>query len=110
MGSPWATQHALNALESSLMEKGAVEDEHRSGAPKSVSSENTFESVRQQIDQDPHSSIREISSNLGLSYGAVQTILLEDGTLKKVFARRVPPFSEGTLCTKINTVIGVQCT
>ena len=39
----------------------AVEDEHRSDAPKPLRSENTIESVRQQIDQDPHSSIREIS-------------------------------------------------
>ena len=31
-----------------------VEDEHRSGAPKSVRSEDTIESVRQQIDQDLH--------------------------------------------------------
>ena len=68
----------------------AVEDEYRSGAPKSVRSENTIESVRQQIDQDPHSSLREISSNLGLSYGTVQTILLEDLTLRKVCARWVP--------------------
>ena len=37
-----------------------VEDEHQSGVPKSVRSENTIDSVRQQIDQDPHSSIREI--------------------------------------------------
>ena len=35
----------------------AVEDEHRSGAPKSVRSEITIDSVRQQIDQGPHSSI-----------------------------------------------------
>ena len=70
----------------------AVEDENRLGAPKSVRSENTIESVRQQIDQDPHSSIREISSNLGRSYGIVQTILLEDLTLKKVCARWVPHF------------------
>ena len=68
----------------------AVEDGHRLGVPKSVRSENTTESVRQQIDQDPHSSIQEISSNLGLSYGTVQTILLEDLTLKKVCARWVP--------------------
>ena len=50
----------------------AVEDKHRSGAPKSVKSENTIE------------------SNLGLSYGTVQTILLEDLTLKKVCARWIP--------------------
>ena len=68
----------------------AVEDEHRSGAPKSVRSENTIESVRQQIDQDPHSSTREINSNLGLFYGNVQTILLEDLTLKKVCASWMP--------------------
>ena len=41
------------------------------------------------LDQDPHSSIREISSNPRLSYGTVQTILLEDLTLKKVCPRRV---------------------
>ena len=35
----------------------AVENEHRSGAPKPVRNENTIESVRQQIVQDPHSSI-----------------------------------------------------
>ena len=73
----------------------AVEDEHRSGAPKSVRSENTIESVGQQIDQDPHSSIREISSNLGLSYDTVQTISLEELTLKKVCARLVPHILTG---------------
>ena len=57
---------------------------------KSVRSENPIATVWQQIDQDPHSSIREISSSLGLSYGTVQTILLEDLTLKKVCARWVP--------------------
>ena len=87
VGSPWATQHALDGLESSLE---ATEDEHRSGAPKQVRSENTIESVQQQIDKDPHSSIQEISSNLGLSYGTVQTTLLEDLKLKKVCARWVP--------------------
>ena len=78
----WATEFANG--------KEAVEDEHRSGAPKPVRSENTIESVRQQIDQDPHSSIRGISSNLDLSYGTVQTIFLGDLTLKKVCARWVP--------------------
>ena len=68
----------------------AIEDEHRSGVLKSVRSENTIESVRQQIDQDPHSSIGEISSNLDLSYGTVQTILSADLTLKKDCTRWVP--------------------
>ena len=85
-GGPWAPQHALDGLESSLMEEKQVEYEHRSEAQKSVRSENTIESVRQRID----SSIREISSNLGPSYGTVQTILLKDLTLKKFCARWVP--------------------
>ena len=87
MGSPWATQHELDGLESSLMEEKRLKSE------KSVRSENKIESVWQQIDQDPHSSIREISSNLGLSYGTVQTILLEDLTLKKVCTKWGPPYS-----------------
>ena len=73
-----------------MTSRETVEDKHRSGAPKSVRSENTIESVRQQIDQDLHSSVREISSNLCLSYGTVQTILLEDLIMKKVCARWVP--------------------
>ena len=68
----------------------AVENEHHSGAPKSVRSENTIESVQQQTDQDPHYSIRAISSNVGQCYGTVETILLEDLTPKKVCARWVP--------------------
>ena len=72
------------------MEEKWLKDEHRSGAPKSVRSENTIESIQQQIDKDPHSSIGEVSSNLGLSYGTVQTILLEDLTLKKVCPRWAP--------------------
>ena len=95
----------------------AVEVEHRSGAPKPVRSENTIESVRQQFDQDSHSSILEISSNLGLSYGTFQAIILEDLTLKKVCARRVPSIltedqkrQRVLWCTKIITVIGALWT
>ena len=93
-----------------------VDYEHWSGVPKSVSRENTIESVWQQIDQDPHSSIREISSNLGLSYGTVQTILLEDLMLKKVCARWVPYIltedqkRQRVLCAPKLIVIGAQWT
>lgn len=68
----------------------AVQDEHRSGAPKTARSEKAIESVRQQIDVDPHSSIREISSILDISYGTVNTILVDDLKLRKICARWVP--------------------
>ena len=59
VGSPWATQHAPDGLESSLMEKKRLKIS-TGRERQNLRSENTIESVRQQIDQDPHSSIREL--------------------------------------------------
>ncbi|GFR92867.1 cysteine-rich venom protein [Elysia marginata] len=56
----------------------------RPGRPKSCLNEQTVASIKKDIDEDPHVSVRELSDTNGLSYGAFHTIITEHLPMKKV--------------------------
>ena len=60
------------------------------GRPKSCVNEQTIASIKKDIDEDPHISVRELSDTNGLSYGTVHTIITEHLRMKKVCARWIP--------------------
>ena len=60
------------------------------GPPISVRSEQTIASVKAHVEEDPHSTVRELSNTCGLSIGTVHKILHEDLHMKKLAARWVP--------------------
>ena len=60
------------------------------GPPISVRSEQTIASVKAHVEEDPHSTVRELSDTSGLSIGTVHKILHEHLHMKKMAARWVP--------------------
>ena len=68
----------------------SVVDNSRCGAPKSVVNESLVANVRKYIDEDPNASIREVSSDMGVSVGTIHKVLHEDLGLRKISARWVP--------------------
>ncbi|XP_066963193.1 histone-lysine N-methyltransferase SETMAR-like [Macrobrachium rosenbergii] len=67
-----------------------VEDEPRSGAPKSACKEENIEEVQRLVMQDRRISVRMLSEAGGISIGTVETVLTEDLKLHKVCAKFVP--------------------
>lgn len=65
-------------------------DKPRPGAPKSKVNGALIENVKNQIDNDPNISVREISSELDVSIGTVYKVLHEELGLRKISARWVP--------------------
>ena len=61
-----------------------VEDEPRSGAPKSASKKKNIQEVQRLVMEDRRMSVRMISEAVGISIGSVDTILAEDLKLHKV--------------------------
>ena len=70
--------------------KESVLHEPHSGRPKSAVNELAINQIRDQISEDPHVTIRELSDTNGISYGSVQTILKKELGLKKLCARWIP--------------------
>ncbi|GFR98342.1 transposase [Elysia marginata] len=70
--------------------KKSLSDCPRPGRPKSCVNEQIIASIKRDIDEDPHISVRELSDTNGLSYGTVHTIITEYLRLKKVFVRWIP--------------------
>ncbi len=66
----------------------AVEDRPKSGAPNKRQSK--LEAVRQAVQRDRCSSIREIARQVHLSYGSTQKVIKTDLKLKKKSARWIP--------------------
>ena len=67
-----------------------VEDEPRSGAPKSTRKEDNIQEVQRLVMQDRRMSVRMISEAVGIRIGTVNTILTKDLKLHKVCAKFVP--------------------
>ena len=65
-------------------------DKPRPGAPKSKVNEELIANVKNQVDNDPNVSVREISSDLDVSIGTVHKVLHEELGLRKISARWVP--------------------
>ncbi|GFR77248.1 transposase [Elysia marginata] len=64
--------------------KESLSDCPRRGRPKSCVNEQTITSIKKDIDEDPHISVRELSDTNGLSHGTVYTIITEHLCMKKV--------------------------
>ena len=63
-----------------------VEDEPRSGAPKTARKEENIQEVEKLVLKDRRLSVRMISEAVGISVGTVDTILTNDLKLHKVCA------------------------
>ncbi|GFS03470.1 transposase [Elysia marginata] len=61
----------------------SLSDCPRPGRPKSCVNEQTIASIKKDIDEHPHISVRELSDTNGLSYGSVHTIKTENLRMKK---------------------------
>ena len=70
--------------------KQTVFDEPRSGRRNSVVNERNIADIRNQIEEDPHISVRELSDTSGLSVGLVHTIITDELHMKKICARWIP--------------------
>ncbi|GFR68529.1 transposase [Elysia marginata] len=70
--------------------KNLISDCPRPGQPKSCVNEQTIASIKRDIDEDPHISVRELDDTNDLSYGTVHTILTQHLRMKKVFVRWIP--------------------
>ena len=70
--------------------KESVLHEPYFGRPKAAVNELAIDQIRDQISEDPHVTIRELSDTNGISYGSVQTILKKELGLKKLCARWIP--------------------
>ena len=64
----------------------SVEDEPRTGRPKSATGDLSIESVHEFLRSDPCCSIREISKYTEISSGSIYRILKEDLGVRKVCA------------------------
>ena len=70
--------------------RDSIEDEPRTGRPKSSTCEPSIELVGEFLRNDPCCSIEEISKYMNISTGSIYRILKEDLGVRKVCARRVP--------------------
>lgn len=68
----------------------SVEDE-RSGRPSTSKTQENVERVSEIIRSNRQLTIREISEDLNISYGSVQSILTTDLNMRQVTAKFVPP-------------------
>ena len=68
----------------------SVEDEPRTGRPKSATGDLSIESVHEFLRSDPCCSNEEISKYTEISSGSIYRILKEDLGVRKVCARWVP--------------------
>lgn len=67
-----------------------VKDDERQGAPATKRTPGNIERVKEVIMSDRRLTVREISSDTGLSFGTVQTILTMDLNMRRVSAKFVP--------------------
>ena len=70
--------------------KKLIADKPRSAASKFKVNETLIINVKNQVDNDPNVSVREISSDLDVSIGTIHKVLHEELGLRKISARWVP--------------------
>ena len=70
--------------------KFSVEDDTRSGRPKTSVTKANIAALKIVVEQDARLSVKDIASCTGISEGSVQTILKKRLDLRKVCARWVP--------------------
>ena len=69
---------------------GSIEDDERSGRPKEATTDENVEIVHSLVMCDRRRNLRDIASEVGISFGAVQSILTDILGMSKVSARWVP--------------------
>ena len=67
-----------------------LEDESRSGAPKSARKEKNIQKVQKLMMQDRQMSVSMLSEAVGVGIGIVNTILTKDLELHKICAKFLP--------------------
>ena len=67
-----------------------VEDLPRSGRPSTSNTDENVKKVKEIVLENRHTSLREISSELGISYGTAQHIVVDVLGMRRVVARLVP--------------------
>ena len=72
------------------MRRKSIEDDERSGCPKGATTDENVEIVHSLVMCDRTRSLRDIASEVGISFGAVQSILTDILGMPKVSARWVP--------------------
>jgi histone-lysine N-methyltransferase SETMAR len=70
--------------------RSSIEDDPRPGRPLSATTPSMIAAVKAVVDDDPHCSIEDISVEVGISFGSVQSILHEDLGLRKLCSRWIP--------------------
>ena len=72
------SKHCIIAIISKFRESGSTADKERSGRPRTVRNACVTQRVSNSIQQDPRTSTRKRSSQLGISRRSVQRILTKD--------------------------------
>jgi hypothetical protein len=67
-----------------------VEDEHRSGGPSTVRSDENVERVRSLVVTDRRLTVRLVANELNMNKNAVHQILIDHLDMRKVCAKMVP--------------------
>ena len=68
----------------------SLEDEERIGRPRTaVTSSNTSE-IRWRVEEDPHITVEELAMGVGISTGAVHSILVDELKVSKICSRWIP--------------------
>lgn len=68
----------------------STDDDERAGRPSTSVSARNIEEVKQKIMQNRRLTIREISEEMGISFGSVQHILTQDLGMTRIAAKFVP--------------------
>lgn len=76
---PIPHQATISRLVCRFEETGSVQARKKSGRPKSATSQETATAVLAAIEAGPHSSVRQLSSDAGISTGSVHSILKKAG-------------------------------
>ena len=79
-----------NGLQNLSGWRESIEDDERSGRPKDATTDENLEIVHSLVMCDRRRDLRSIASEVGISFGAVQTILTDIMGMSKVSARWVP--------------------
>jgi len=62
----------------------------RSGRPSTSNTDENVKKVKEMVLENRHTSLREISSELGIAYGTAQHIVVDVLGMRRVAARLVP--------------------
>ena len=65
-------------------------DDPRCGPPMTSVNDNNIACVAKIIEDDPHSTVEAVATEVGISTGSAQTILTQSLEMKKISARWVP--------------------